>query len=83
MFKLHISKKAEKDIKKIKQIYQITLIHALREIKEDPFVGKPLTKELNGQFAYKIGVYRIIYRIDHKDETVEILSAGHRATVYN
>lgn len=83
MFELRISKRAEKQIKLLKREHQIEIIEALSEIKEDPFSGKPLDRDLNGRFSYRIRVYRIIYRINQKDEVVDILSAGHRGTVYN
>lgn len=83
MFELRISKKAEKQIKKLKQEYQIEIIEALSEIKEDPLLGKALDRDLNGRFSYRFGVYRIIYKVDQKDKIVEVLSAGHRSVAYN
>lgn len=83
MFELRISRRAEKQIKLLKREHQIEIIEALSEIKEDPFFGKPLDRDLNGRFSYRIRVYRIIYRINQKDKVVDILSAGHRGTVYN
>jgi len=56
---------------------------ALKEIKENPFIGKPLTRELTGRFSYKLGVFRVIYKVNKKDKLVEIIAVGHRATVYN
>ena len=83
MFELRISKRAEKQIKKLKKEYRVEVINALTEIREDPLLGKPLDRDLNGRFSYRIRTYRIIYRINQKDKVVDILSAGHRDTVYN
>jgi len=83
MFELRISRRAEKQIKLLKKEYQIEIIEALSEIKEDPFYGKPLDRDLNGRFSYRIRTYRIIYRINQKDEVVDIISAGHRNAIYN
>jgi len=82
MFEVRISTKAEKQIKKIKKIYQAAILSALEELREDPYVGKPLSKDLTGRFSYKISVYRIIYKINQRDKVVNIISAGHRATIY-
>jgi mRNA-degrading endonuclease RelE of RelBE toxin-antitoxin system len=38
--------------------------------------------ELTGKFSFRVGVYRIIYKVNKKDKVVDILTAGHRATVY-
>jgi mRNA interferase RelE/StbE len=82
MYKVHIFPKARREIKKISENHQKAVILALRELKEDPLAGKPLIEELTGKFSYRIGVYRIIYKINEKDKIVTILTAGHRSTVY-
>ena len=83
MFKLRISPKAEKRIKKLKIDYQIEIIEALAEIKKDPMLGKPLSRELNGRFVHKFKAYRIIYLVNLKDEVIDILDADHRGKIYN
>lgn len=83
MFELNISPKAEKQIKKLKREYQIEIIEALKEIREDPLLGKPLTRELVRRFVYKFKAYRIIYIVDLKDNVVDILDADHRGRIYN
>ena len=82
MFEVRISSKAEKQIKQIKKIYQTAILSALAELRDDPFAGKPLSKYLTGRFSYKISSYRIIYKVNKKDKVVNVLSAGHRATIY-
>lgn len=82
MYKLRISKRAENEIKKISQPHQEAIIIALLEIKEEPLLGRPLMRELTGQFSFRVGAYRIIYKVNKKDKNIDILSAGHRATVY-
>lgn len=83
MYKILISAKAKKQIKLISKLHhQEALNEILLEIKEDPLIRKPLEEEPTGRYAYKLGVYRIIYSINFKDKTVTILNAGHRGTVY-
>ena len=82
MYKLRISSRAENEIKKISHSHQKAIILALTEIKEEPFLGKPLTRELTGKFSFRVGVYRIIYKVNKKDKVIDILTAGHRATAY-
>ena len=83
MFRIIILPKAQKQIKGIKKIYKQAIKLAIEEIKDDPFVGKLLSRELTGKFTYKVSVYRIIYKINKEDKIVNILSAGHRSTVYD
>lgn len=82
MFKLKISSQARRELKKLKERHQKALVAALEELIEDPFMGKPLTRELTGKFSLRVGVYRIIYTVNRQNKTVQILTAGHRSTVY-
>lgn len=83
MFEVRISTKAQKQIRQIKKSLQKAVVLALMELKEDPLLGKPLTRNLAGQYACKVGGYRIIYKVNKIDKIVNILSAGHRARIYN
>lgn len=83
MYKLIVSARAKGELKRLKVIYQEAIVAALEEIKNDPFLGKPLTRELTGRFSYRVGVYRIIYKISGRDNTVQVITAGHRSVVYN
>lgn len=82
MYTLRIYIKAEREIKNISRLHQKTIFAALIEIKENPFIGKPLTLQLTGHYTYKVGLYRIVYKINKKDKIVSIVTAGHRSTVY-
>lgn len=83
MYRLVISPKAQKELKKLKKTDELPVKLALEEVREDPLLGKPLEKDLTGRFSCRFGSYRIIYRINFRDKIVEILSAGHRSVVYN
>jgi len=50
--------------------------------REPRRVGKPLRRELAGQFSARRGPYRILYRIDEAARTVFIHRVDHRADVY-
>ena len=83
MYRLKITAGAEKELKQISKQYQRnSIVEAFKEIKENPFIGKPLTRDLTGKFSLKVGVYRIIYTIDQKDKIIRVLNAGHRANIY-
>lgn len=82
MYILRISSKAKKELKEISQEHKKALINALYEIKEDPTFGKPLKRELTGLYSFRVGVYRIIYKVNKKDRIISVLTAGHRATIY-
>lgn len=54
---------------------------ALDEILMDPRQGKELQDELSGLRSYRVGQYRIIYRVDSKHR-VDILGVGPRESIY-
>jgi len=83
MYKLRVASRAEKEIKKISHPHQKAIILTLAEIREEPFSGKPLVRELTGRFSFRVGVYRIIYKVNKQDKIIDILTVGHRATVYD
>lgn len=82
MYNLQVSQTAAKEIRKLEKKHQEAIIEALQEIREHPLSGKPLTRELTGRFSYRVGVYRIIYKVRQKDRIIIILTAGHRSSVY-
>ena len=82
MYKIRVASRVEKEIKKLSYPHQKAIILAITEIEEDPFLGKPLVRELTGRFSFRVGVYRIIYKVNRKDKIIDILTVGHRATVY-
>lgn len=82
MYRIKLTAQARKELKIIKIMYQKAIDVSLEEMKEDPFIGKSLTRELIGKYSYRVGSYRIIYTINKKDQTVYILTIGHRDRVY-
>lgn len=83
MFKIKITARAKKELKAISKLYGYSISEAIEEIKEDPFSGKPLTRELIRKFSYKVGSFRIIYKINKRDKIIHILTAGHRSVIYD
>lgn len=83
MYKIKVSPKAQSQLKKLKVQYRLSLSLVIEDLKEDPFIGKPLIRNFKGKYSYRVGVYRIIYRINTKENLVEVISAGHRSTIYN
>lgn len=83
MYKLLVSVKAKKEVKSLSKRYQLSIVEALEDIRENPLGGKALTRELTGRFSYRVGVYRIIYKVNRKDGIITVITAGHRSTIYD
>lgn len=82
MYKIKLTAQAKRELKNISKLHHEAISFVFEELKDDPLLGKPLTRELTERFSLKVGVYRIIYKINKKDKIITILSAGHRATIY-
>lgn len=54
---------------------------SLDEIIHNPLSGKQLKLELAGLRSYRVGRFRIIYRIT-PDKTIDLVAAGPRKTIY-
>lgn len=82
MYKVKLTAKAKKELKQISRRHQFALGQVFDELKEYPYLGKSLGRDLAGKFSYRINVYRIFYKVDEKDKIVYITTAGHRSTAY-
>ncbi len=51
MFRLKLTKRAKKELKNISQRHAVALANIFEEIKENPSIGKPLTRELTGRYS--------------------------------
>ncbi|MFC1522037.1 type II toxin-antitoxin system RelE/ParE family toxin [Elusimicrobiota bacterium] len=55
----------------------------LESLSVNPLQGKPLKGPLSGLLSYRVGSYRIIFRIVHRELRVHILDIGHRREIYH
>ncbi|MFC1877554.1 type II toxin-antitoxin system RelE/ParE family toxin [Thermodesulfobacteriota bacterium] len=54
----------------------------LKRLKDNPYEGKPLERELSGYFSLRAKRYRIIYKINTEEQHIEIHYVGHRKDIY-
>ena len=55
--------------------------NALDQIRTQPGDGKPLQRELEGYRSFRVGKFRIIYRVTMKE--IEIVVVGPRRIIYD
>ena len=82
MYRLLYTDEARKQISKFDNKLKEKIRIAIEEIQGDPNAGKLLTRELRGRFSYRVGDYRIIYRVYQTEIVVLVLTVGHRRDVY-
>ena len=81
MFRIQLTAKAKKELRSLSKSDKLSLGEIIEELKENPFIGKPLSRELIKKFSYKVGVYRVIYKINQLDKIITVISAGQRSTI--
>lgn len=82
MYRVFLSREAERQLKKLDRRYQKAAISGLLRLGKNPHWGEPLKYELKGKYRLRIGSYRIIYRLEHPTKIVNILQIEHRKDVY-
>jgi mRNA interferase RelE/StbE len=86
VWRIEITRTAEKQIRKLDRGAQNSIVIFLRkrlESASDPRRwGKALQGEKRGLWRYRVGDYRLICDIQDKKVTILILEVGHRKDVY-
>jgi mRNA-degrading endonuclease RelE of RelBE toxin-antitoxin system len=54
----------------------------LEALREDPYLGKPLQRELAGFWSVAFKNYRIIYRLAESRNILQIYTVGRRKEIY-
>jgi len=63
------------------QIKPIVKSH-IQKLKENPYLGKALERELSGYYSLIMRRFWVIYKIDHKNHVIQIHYVGHRKYIY-
>lgn len=82
MFNIKLTSSAKRELKNLSKVHKKATVILIEELKEDPTLGKPLGRGLAGKFSFRVGVNRVVYKINQKDKTVLVLRVGHRGKVY-
>ncbi len=83
MYEIIIEPPAERFIKSLNKDEQRRLLDAIDELAKKPRLGKELVGRLKGLRSRRIGIYRIIYKIEEVKLIVYVLRAGYRKNIYS
>lgn len=81
-YSIELTNKAFNFLKKLDKTQRIRIRNKLKELEENPKLGKPLTASLSGTRSLRMGKYRAIYQIIDKKLIVFVLQIGHRKNIY-
>ena len=85
MYSVALSTDARRFFERADAALQRRLDRCFDRLKVDPHSGgnvKRLAGNLAGYFRYRVGDYRVIYRIDDPQQAVHVLKIAHRSEVY-
>jgi mRNA interferase RelE/StbE len=85
MYKVDLSAKAQEFYRKADQPLARKLARCFEQLEQEPRGAgnvKLLTGRLAGQYRYRVGDYRVIYRIDDQQQAVLVLKIAHRSKSY-
>ena len=83
VYEIVIDDKVIKDLKKIDRHWQKKIVDKIKNtLATNPYTGKKLVGNLSEFWRLRVGDYRVIYSIDDKIVTVEIMKISHRKEVY-
>lgn len=78
--KLLLTRRFQKSYEKLGKRIQFRIKAALKEIRDNPYQGKKLSGDLEGEYSWRVGRYRILYSIQGKNIWLE--TVRHRKEVY-
>ena len=82
MYRVVLSRIAEKDLERVNKKYKPHLFVALFDLRKDPYLGKKLKGKFSNCYSLRIGEYRIIYKIYKTKLNILIIRIGSRQGVY-
>jgi mRNA-degrading endonuclease RelE of RelBE toxin-antitoxin system len=79
-YEIYFRNKKFKDFNKLDKQIQIQIIKKLKQLQENPELGKSLSNSLSSLKSLRVGDYRVIYFI--LEYTIIIVDVGHRKNIY-
>jgi mRNA interferase RelE/StbE len=81
-YRVLYTEEAARRIGKLDKTVKDRVGKAISRLSENPELGKRLTGLLSDRWSYRVGDWRILYKIRKKELVILILTIGHRRDVY-
>jgi len=81
-YNLQVKRSAEKELRKVHRVDLSRIVKKIQALAKNP---RPQgSQKLSAEENYRIrqGDWRIVYTIDEKNKTVEVVKIGHRREIY-
>ncbi len=81
-YRIFLSPKANNFLRKLDKKDKERVEKKLKDLRDNPELGKPLTANLAGLWDLRMGDYRALYQIKHNELLILVLKIGRRKNVY-
>ncbi|MBI4387238.1 MAG: type II toxin-antitoxin system RelE/ParE family toxin [Elusimicrobia bacterium] len=82
-YRVLYTQEAARRIGKLDKTLKERVRKVIHRLSEHPESGKRLTGLLSDRWSYRVGNWRILYKIRKSELLVLVLTLGHRSEVYN
>lgn len=82
-YRILYTEEAARRIGKLDKAVKERVGKAIKKLSEQPEVGKRLTGLLSDRWSYRVGDWRILYKVKKNEVLILILTIGHRRDVYD
>ena len=82
VYHLLYSETARRQVAKLHPEIKSVVRSRLDRLRDKPFMGKRLERELSGYRSLRARRFRIIYKVNDEDKYLEIHYVGHRRDIY-
>jgi len=80
IFEIYFFSKTLKYLEKLDMAIKLQILKKLKQLRENPELGKPLSNSLSDKRSLHIGNFRVIYLL--QDNKIIIVAIGHRKNIY-
>ena len=81
-YRLLYSETSRNQIRNLHPDLKAVIRARIKPLAKNPYIGKPLEKELSGYYSIRAKRFRVIYMVKDRDQVVEIHYVGHRKDIY-
>jgi len=82
MYEIILESSAIKFLKRLDNNIRKIIIQKMEKLKTNPHLGIRLIGNFKGLWKYRMGNYRLIYKIDNNKLVIVGVDIGHRRNIY-
>lgn len=82
MFKVYVNRRAGREISRLPDRYPRLVTNGIRNLRENPYPRSSKKLEGRTDHSLRVGVYRVLYRVNRELRIVVVERVVHRRSAY-